>query len=120
MVGTLSERIKIMDESLQKTSTGSDFMRDLQIMLHEGEAMLKNAGQQLRKEYRDAREKVPSSTSPAASEVSHGLSTVEDSLFARTRSAARDTNRFVQEHPWQAAAAGICVGFIAGMVIGRK
>ena len=109
-----------MDESIQKTSTRSDFMRDLQSMLHEGEAMLKNAGQQLRKEYRNAREKVTASVAPATSEVSQGLSTVDDSLFTRTRSAARSTDRFVQDHPWQAAVAGACLGFIVGVVIGRK
>lgn len=109
-----------MDESIQKTSTRSDFMRDLQNMLHEGEAMLKNAGQQLRKEYRNAREKVSSSVAPTTSEVSHGLSTVEDSLFARTRSAVRGTDRYVQDHPWKATVAGACVGVIIGIVIGRK
>ena len=95
-------------------------MRDLQTMLHEGEAMLKNAGQQLRREYGKAREKVTASVAPLSSEVGQGLKTVEDSLFARTRSAARDTDRYVQDHPWQAAAAGACVGFLLGIVIGRK
>lgn len=109
-----------MDETIQKTSTRSDFMRDLQSMLHEGEAMLKNAGQQLRKEYRSAREKVASGPAPATSEVSQGLSTVEDSVLARTRSAVRNTDRFVQDHPWQAAVAGACLGLIVGIVIGRK
>ncbi|MBC7500422.1 MAG: DUF883 domain-containing protein [Herminiimonas sp.] len=109
-----------MDESIQKTSTRSDFTRDLQSMLHEGEAMLKNAGKQLRKEYRSARDKVASSVEPVTSQASPGLSTVEDSLFVRTRSAARNTDRYVQNHPWQAAAAGACLGFIVGIVIRRK
>lgn len=109
-----------MEESIQKTSTRSDFMRDLQDMLHEGEALLKNAGQQLRKEYRSAREKVAASVAPTTGEVSQVLTTVEDSLFDRTRSAARGTDRYVQDHPWQAAAIGACLGFVVGIVIGRK
>ena len=109
-----------MDESIQKTSSRSDFMRDLQSMLHEGESLLKNAGKQIRKEYRSARDRVASTVAQPVGEVSQGLSTVQDSLFARTRSAVRDTDRYVQDHPWQAAAAGACIGFVLGIVIGRK
>ncbi|MBC7415897.1 MAG: DUF883 domain-containing protein [Herminiimonas sp.] len=109
-----------MDESIQKTSSRSDFMQDLQTMLREGESMLKNAGQQLRKEYHGARERVASAVTPPAEVLGRGLTTVGDSVFVRTRGVARNTNRYVQDHPWQAVATGVCFGFVLGILIGRK
>lgn len=109
-----------MDESIQKTSTRSDFMRDLQSMLHEGEAMLKNAGRHLRQEYRSVRERGNSGMAPSAGEISRGLRTADDSLFARTCSAGRSAGHFVQDHPWQAAAVGTCVGVVVGILMARK
>ena len=109
-----------MDENIQKTATSRDFARDLQSMLHEAESLLKNAGQQIRNEYRAAQEHVSTSVNASISDAKQGLTTVEDSVLRRARDAAKTSNDFVQGHPWQTVVAGVCVGFLIGVVVGRK
>lgn len=89
-------------------------------MLREGEALLKNAGQQLRKEYRSARDRVASSMSPPAAEARQGLRTFDTSMLARVRTTAKGTNRYVQDHPWQAFLAGACIGLAVAALVRRK
>jgi ElaB/YqjD/DUF883 family membrane-anchored ribosome-binding protein len=32
----------------------------------------------------------------------------------------RSTERFVEDHPWQAVSAGLCAGVLVGMLMARK
>jgi len=38
----------------------------------------------------------------------------------RARRAARDTDEYVHEHPWQAVGAAAGIGFLLGMLIARR
>ena len=109
-----------MEESIQKTVTTRAFARDLQSMLQEAEALVRNAGQKLRDDYRAARERVASTVSTSLSDAKKSYSTVEDSMLTRAKDTAQSTNRFVVEHPWQAFAAGACIGFVIGVLSARR
>lgn len=109
-----------MEESIQKTATSRAFARDLQSMLQEAETLVRNAGQQLRDDYRAARERVTSTVSTSLNDAKKSLTTVEDSVLTRARDTARNTNRFVVDHPWQALAAGACIGFVVGVLMSRR
>ena len=39
---------------------------------------------------------------------------------ARARSAARSTDHYVHDHPWQAIGAGAALGLLVGVLIGRR
>ena len=109
-----------MDESIQTTATSRAFARDLQSMLQEAESLLKNAGQQIRSEYRAVRDQVTSTVSSSIDGAKQGFSSVEESVLGRTSDMARKTNRFVQDHPWQAVATGVGIGFLIGIVAARR
>ncbi|MBC7574243.1 MAG: DUF883 domain-containing protein [Herminiimonas sp.] len=109
-----------MEESIPTTTTARAFARDLQQMLEETEALLKNAGRQVRREYRNVRDQLVSTVSSSFDEARSSLGSVEESVLTRTRDAAAGTNEFVQRHPWQAVAAGACVGFLVGIVMARR
>lgn len=109
-----------MEENIQTTATTRAFARDLQSMLQEAEALVRNAGQQLHDDYRAARERVTSTVSTSLSDAKTSFGTVEDSVLTRVRDTARGTNRFVVEHPWQAFAAGACIGFVVGVLSSRR
>ena len=109
-----------MQENIQKTATSRDFARDLQSMLQEAEALLKNAGQQIRNDYRAARERVSSTVSTSLNEAKQSLTTVEDSVVTKARDTARNTNDFVQTHPWQAVGVSACLGFLIGVLATRR
>lgn len=109
-----------MDENIQTTATSRAFARDLQSMLREAEALLKNAGQQIRNEFRTVSDQITSTVSTSLSDAKKGLDTVEENVVTRTRNAARTTDSFVQDHPWQAVMAGVCAGFLIGLVMARR
>lgn len=89
-------------------------------MLQEGEALLKNAGQHLRHEYRSVRDRVGSVVSAPAYDRAVSSGAVENSVLTRSRGLVNTTDRFVQERPWSAVAAAVSIGILIGIVITRK
>jgi ElaB/YqjD/DUF883 family membrane-anchored ribosome-binding protein len=48
------------------------------------------------------------------------LDAAEEVLVEKTRAAARATDDFVHENPWQAVGIGAGIGFLLGLVLGRR
>ena len=48
------------------------------------------------------------------------LNQLQQDVKDRTRSAAESTDTYVRENPWNAVAAAAAVGFIVGVVLGRR
>jgi ElaB/YqjD/DUF883 family membrane-anchored ribosome-binding protein len=48
------------------------------------------------------------------------LTAAEIILVDKTRAAARATDDYVHENPWQAVGIGAGVGFLIGFILGRK
>jgi ElaB/YqjD/DUF883 family membrane-anchored ribosome-binding protein len=48
------------------------------------------------------------------------LVAAEEVLVERTRAAARATDDYVHDNPWQAVGIGAGVGFLVGFILGRK
>jgi ElaB/YqjD/DUF883 family membrane-anchored ribosome-binding protein len=48
------------------------------------------------------------------------LVTAEAVLLDKTRAAARATDAYVHESPWQAVGVGVGVGFLLGFILGRR
>ena len=48
------------------------------------------------------------------------LVAAEQVLVERTRAAARATDDYVHDNPWQAVGIGAGVGFLVGFILGRK
>lgn len=48
------------------------------------------------------------------------LSEAEAVLLDKTRQAARATNDYVHESPWQSVGIGVGVGFLLGFILGRR
>ena len=44
----------------------------------------------------------------------------EEVLIAKTKAAARATDEYVHESPWQAIGVAAAVGLLVGLVIGRR
>jgi ElaB/YqjD/DUF883 family membrane-anchored ribosome-binding protein len=44
----------------------------------------------------------------------------ESDLTEKAKQAAKTTDRYVQEHPWQSIGVAAAVGALLGMLIGRK
>lgn len=53
-------------------------------------------------------------------EARRKLDEVESDLVDRTKAAAKATDELVHENPWQAVAIATAVGFLLGMLTGRR
>ena len=48
------------------------------------------------------------------------LNELQHDLVDRTRYAAQSTDNFVHEKPWNAVCAAVAIGFVVGLIIGRR
>ena len=48
------------------------------------------------------------------------LSNAEELLIEKTRATARATDDFVHDQPWQAVGIAAGVGFLVGLILGRR
>ena len=48
------------------------------------------------------------------------LDEAEQSMRDKTRAAARATDEYVHDNPWQAVSIGAGIGFLLGFILGRR
>jgi len=48
------------------------------------------------------------------------LNELQKDLVDRTKYAAESTDAYVHEKPWNAVAAAVGIGFILGLIVGRR
>lgn len=48
------------------------------------------------------------------------LNQLQNDVMDRTKYAARSTDSFVHEKPWNAVCAAVAVGFVVGLIVGRR
>lgn len=109
-----------MNYNLQKSVNSHDFMRELQRILQDGETLFKNAGQQLWDEYLSAREMLGLQVNTPTINARHGLSSIEESVLMQAQKIAAESSDFIKQHPWRAAAAGVCLGLVIGAIVAER
>ncbi len=48
------------------------------------------------------------------------LNELQKDLVDKTKHAAQSTDAYVHENPWNAVAAALAVGFVVGVIVGRR
>ena len=48
------------------------------------------------------------------------LNQLQQDLVDKTKYAAQRTDTYVHENPWNAVCAGLAVGFVIGLIVGRR
>ncbi len=48
------------------------------------------------------------------------LNQLQQDLVDKTKYAAQSTDSYVHEKPWNAVCAGLAVGFVVGLIVGRR
>ncbi len=105
-----------MDTTAQGGETRDKLVSNLKAVIKDAEELLKNTGQQVDGGYQSARARFESTLKSAKT----GLASVEDSLVTRSKDAAYNTDKYVQEHPWQSVGIVAFAGLMVGLLLGRK
>ena len=101
--------------STQKSDT-AQLMEDLRVVVEDAEALLKATAGQAGEKVDKARQRAEESVKVARER----LGEIEGEVRVRAREAARTTDRYVHENPWGAIGMAAGIGFILGLLSGRR
>lgn len=100
-----------------ETNVSTDkLVQDFRAVVADAEELLKATANQAGEKVAVARERIQDSLHAAKVK----LAEAEDIIVLRSRQAARATDDFVRENPWQAVGAAAGVGLVIGLLIGRR
>ncbi|MBL0943091.1 MAG: DUF883 domain-containing protein [Hydrogenophaga sp.] len=106
-----------MAEALTDTTTSKKkLVRDLQRVISDAEELLQATASETEGKVVEMRERIRENLMAAK----HKLGDIEDTIAAKTKEAARVTDEYVHDHPWQAIGTAAGVGLLIGLLIGRR
>lgn len=91
-------------------------MADLQLVLADAEALLAATAGDASGSMAELRERVQATLSQARS----GLIDAQEQVVERAKAAAKATDDYVHDKPWQSVGMAAGVGFLLGLLIGRR
>ncbi|MFO1308817.1 MAG: DUF883 family protein [Burkholderiales bacterium] len=96
--------------------TRDNLVDDFSAVLAEAEDLLKKASNETGDRARDLRQQVESKLLSAKLR----LQELQGDAMDRARSAARTTDDYVHDNPWQVIGAAAAIGFLAGLLMNRR
>jgi ElaB/YqjD/DUF883 family membrane-anchored ribosome-binding protein len=91
-------------------------MRDLKEVISGAEELLRVTAHNAGAEYAATKQKLERSMLAARDE----LDRLEHQALLKAKQAARATDMYVHEHPWQSIGVGAALGLVIGVLIGRR
>lgn len=89
---------------------------DLKVVVADAEELLRATASQAGEKVSAARERIQASLATAKVK----LSEAERALLEKTKEAAKATDEYVRENPWQAVGIAAGAGFLLGLLISRR
>ena len=102
--------------SIDETVPKDKLVQDFRAVVADAEELLRATASQAGEKVAAARERIQDSLHNAKVK----LAEAEDIIVQRSKQAARATDDFVRESPWQAVGAAAGVGLLIGLLIGRR
>ena len=103
-----------MSDSTEQSRT--KLVDEFSAVLTEAEDMLKRAANETGEKAKDLRSQVEAKLLTAKLR----LQELEGQAVDRAKEAARATDDYVHDHPWQAIGVAAAVGFFAGLLLNRR
>jgi len=91
-------------------------VKDFADVLAEAEGLLKQAAKESGDKASDLRSQVEEKLRSAKI----ALRDLQDDTLDSAKAAARATDDYVHDNPWQAIGVGVAIGFLVGMLAGRR
>ena len=104
-----------MNESMQAV-TSEQLIADFKVVVADAEALLHETANQGGEKMAEVRARVTESLRVAKAR----LADAQAELVARAKAAAKATDEYVHENPWQAIGVAAGAGLVVGYLIGRR
>jgi ElaB/YqjD/DUF883 family membrane-anchored ribosome-binding protein len=98
------------------TASKKKLVRDLQRVITDAEELLHATANETEGKVVEMRERIRENLMAAK----HKLGDIEESVSLKAKEAARATDEYVHDHPWQAIGTAAGVGLLIGLLIGRR
>lgn len=106
-----------MSKSIQNTTvTKEQLIQDFKVVIADAEALIKATANQGGEAVSNLRAKAEESLTVAKEK----LADAQDALIEKGRVAAKATDDYVHEKPWNAVGIAAGVGLLVGLLIGRR
>lgn len=105
-----------MAETDISTASKEKLVSDMKIVIADAEEILRATANQAGEKVVELRERIQERLRDAKIR----LQDAEAALLDKTKAAARATDDFVHEHPWQAVGVAAAIGLALGVLIGRR
>jgi ElaB/YqjD/DUF883 family membrane-anchored ribosome-binding protein len=106
---------KVM-KNLSNEVTSEQLLTDFNVVVADAEALLKATANQGGDKLAEVRAKAEESLRV----VKARMVDAQEALLAKTRAAAKATDVYVHENPWNAIGVAAGIGFVLGYLIGRR
>jgi ElaB/YqjD/DUF883 family membrane-anchored ribosome-binding protein len=97
-------------------SNKEKFVSDMKVLVADSEELLRATAAQAGEKAVAARERIQATLVSTKAK----LIEAERALIDKTKQAARVTDDYVHDNPWQAVGIAAGVGFLLGLLIGRR
>lgn len=89
---------------------------DFKVVIADAEALIKATAAHGGEAFVSLRAKAEDSLAAAKEKIADA----QEALLEKTKAAARVTDDYVHENPWQAVGAAAAIGLLVGLLIGRR
>ncbi len=96
--------------------TKEQLIDDFKVVVADAEALLKATANQGGEKLAEVRAKAEESLLA----VKARMADAQEAVLAKTRAAARATDTYVHENPWNAVGVAAAVGLLIGFLVGRR
>jgi len=103
-------------ENLSNEVTKEQLIADFNVVVADAEALLKATANQGGEKLAEVRAKAEESLRV----VKARMLDAQEALLVKTRAAAKATDVYVHENPWNAVGVAAAVGLLIGFLIGRR
>jgi ElaB/YqjD/DUF883 family membrane-anchored ribosome-binding protein len=103
-------------QSASNDVTKDKLVADLKIVVADAEELLRATASQAGDKVSAARERIQASLATAKVK----LSEAERALLEKTKQAAKATDDYVRENPWQVVGIAAAAGLVLGILISRR
>jgi len=103
-------------EKLSDEVTKEQLIADFKVVVADAEALLQATANQGGEKLAVVRAKAEESLRV----IKDRMAGAQAALIAKTKAAAETTDAYVHENPWQAVGVAAAVGFLIGLLIGRR